>query len=98
MYRVWQVKSPKLKNEKAGATFRTNFRRIKQCVYQKTDKKDSLIVIKALKYGYPPDKIATAIDAVMEQTKLMCSNEMIYAEGANDNSSEYRVAQDTGKY
>lgn len=27
------------------------------------------------KYGYPPDKTATAVDIVMEQTKLMCQNE-----------------------
>ncbi|HPA53538.1 MAG TPA: DUF3387 domain-containing protein [Bacillota bacterium] len=27
------------------------------------------------KYGYPPDKMAKAVDIVMEQTKLMCQNE-----------------------
>ena len=28
------------------------------------------------KYGYPPDKTAKAVDIVMEQTKLMCENEV----------------------
>lgn len=28
------------------------------------------------KYGYPPDKTAKAVDIVMEQTKLMCQNEI----------------------
>lgn len=28
------------------------------------------------KYGYPPDKTATAVDIVLEQTKLMCQNEV----------------------
>jgi len=28
------------------------------------------------KYGYPPDKTAKAVDTVMEQTKLMCQNEI----------------------
>lgn len=29
------------------------------------------------KYGYPPDKTAKAVDIVMEQTKLMCQNEIV---------------------
>lgn len=35
------------------------------------------MIIKRLlkKYGYPPDKAARAVDIVMEQTKLMCTNE-----------------------
>ncbi|WP_313340064.1 type I restriction endonuclease subunit R [Sedimentibacter sp.] len=28
------------------------------------------------KYGYPPDKTAKAVDIVLEQTKLMCQNEV----------------------
>ena len=28
------------------------------------------------KYGYPPDKTAKAVDVVLEQTKLMCQNEV----------------------
>lgn len=50
------------------------------------------------KYGYPPDKTAKAIDIVMEQTKLMCSNEVTYGETVHDNSSEYRVAEDSEEY
>lgn len=28
------------------------------------------------KYGYPPDKQEKAVEIVMEQTKLMCENEV----------------------
>lgn len=50
------------------------------------------------KYDYPPDKAAKAVEIVMEQTKLMCSNELVYAENVHDDSFEYRVAEDDGKY
>ncbi|MDD3241988.1 MAG: DUF3387 domain-containing protein [Bacilli bacterium] len=50
------------------------------------------------KYGYPPDKRDKAIDIVMEQTKLMCSNEVTYGTGDRDNSVADRVAEEKGKY
>jgi type I restriction enzyme R subunit len=50
------------------------------------------------KYGYPPDKAAKAIDIVMEQTKLMCSNEVIYAPSDKDSSLAGMVAEEPSKY
>ena len=36
------------------------------------------MIIKRLlkKYGYPPDNTPQAVDIIMEQTKLMCENEI----------------------
>lgn len=50
------------------------------------------------KYGYPPDKTMKAVDIVMEQTKLMCSNEVTYTSTVKDTSSDYKVAEDERDY
>lgn len=56
------------------------------------------------KYGYPPDKTLKAVEIVMEQTKLMCSNEVIYAPNEViyspnlDNPNENRAAEDQEEY
>ena len=50
------------------------------------------------KYGYPPDKTMKAVDIVMEQTKLMCSNEVIYAPSSRDKSYTDRVAEESKDY
>lgn len=46
------------------------------------------VTIKRLlkKYGYPPDQQQKAIDTVMEQAELMCSNEVVYA-SSNENET-----------
>ncbi|MNN50082.1 hypothetical protein D3C81_1646480 [compost metagenome] len=56
------------------------------------------------KYGYPPDKTLKAVEIVMEQTKLMCSNEVIYAPNEViyspnlDNPNINRAAEDQEEY
>ncbi|MGH4120513.1 type I restriction endonuclease subunit R [Clostridium sp.] len=50
------------------------------------------------KYGYPPDKTMKAVEIVMEQTKLMCSNEVIYASSNKDKSYDDRVAEESKDY
>ncbi|WP_315080573.1 type I restriction endonuclease subunit R [uncultured Clostridium sp.] len=50
------------------------------------------------KYGYPPDKTMKAVDIVMEQTKLMCSNEVVYAPSTKDNFYADKVAEERSGY
>ena len=50
------------------------------------------------KYGYPPDKTLKAVDIVMEQTKLMCSNEVVYAPSAQEHSLNYQAAEESENY
>ncbi|QSX05590.1 type I restriction endonuclease subunit R [Sedimentibacter sp. zth1] len=45
------------------------------------------------KYGYPPDKTLKAVDIVMEQTKLMCSNEVTYITPAMESHTYDKVAE-----
>jgi type I restriction enzyme R subunit len=45
------------------------------------------------KYGYPPDKTLKAVDIVMEQTKLMCSNEVTNVSYTSERSSYDMVAE-----
>ncbi len=50
------------------------------------------------KYGYPPDKTMKAVDIVMEQIKLMCSNEVTYTSTMKDDSLDYKVAEEERDY
>lgn len=49
------------------------------------------------KYGYPPDQQPKAIDTVMKQAELMCSNEVIYCDRSENVYSE-KVAEDKEIY
>lgn len=44
------------------------------------------------KYGYPPDQAKRAVEIVMKQAELMCSNEVIYAE-VEEHSNSQKVAE-----
>ncbi|MCG8538840.1 MAG: type I restriction endonuclease subunit R [Clostridia bacterium] len=49
------------------------------------------------KYGYPPDQQPKAIEIVMKQAELMCTNEVVYCV-RETNSYEEKVAEEQEKY
>jgi len=52
--------------------------RIDWAIRASVQAKMKMVIKRLLKhYGYPPDKTPKAVEIVMEQTRLMCQNEIV---------------------